>query len=108
MTTTVKPVSATANLPMDAELLHALTLVGQVVTVDYVQYTVHSIEGESWYAYNQDGQISVDTNMTIPEWLRGQAATVHLVPMGCKIGQGFGHTVPLTWVRRGVSLIKGW
>lgn len=95
-------VSATATLPMDAELLHSLTLIGQLVTYADSQWTVYCVEGDDWYAFAQDGRVTVDTDMT-PRWLKGEAQAT-IIPSGSHLGYGDSVTVPLSWIRRGVSL----
>lgn len=95
-------VATTSTIPMDAEFTHALTLVGQLVTYANSQFTVHSVEGDTWYAFNQDGQITFDTGMT-PRWLKSEAQ-VTLIPSGSHLGYGDSVNVPMSWVRRGVSL----
>lgn len=79
-------------------------MVGQIVTVDDRMYMVHSIEGTDWYAFDQDGQTTIDDNMTRASWLTEPLVTV--VPLGCKMGDGFSSEFKLSRVRLGVSLVK--
>lgn len=89
------------------EQIQAITLVGAVVTLDSQQYTVHSVEGVDWYAFNDNGATTVDMGMTRSAWITRPLAT--LVPAGCKIGEGFAKEgIPVSWLRRGVSLAKAY
>lgn len=101
---TVTPIHNVTTLPMD--VVQAASLVGQVVTANDRQYTVHSVEGRKFYAFNQDGQVTIDTNMTDATWLGTPIVT--LLPMGAKTGQGLSVVEMLPLVRRGVSLVKSW
>lgn len=101
MTTAVR-VASTHTIP--THVIQAASLVGQVVTVNERQCTVHSVEGTDWYAFDQDGQVSIDLNMPHASWLTTPVVT--LLPMGCKIGEGVSFVEMLPLVRRGVCLTK--
>jgi hypothetical protein len=100
MTTAVR-VASTHTLPMEA--VQGASWVGQIVTVRERQFTVHSVEGADWYAHLQDGQVTVDVNMT-PVHIVEPIATV--LPMGAKLGQGFAETYEVSRLTRGVCLAK--
>lgn len=101
MSTTVRPVSSSHTLPMGA--VQGASWVGQIVTVRERQFTVHSVEGSDWYAHLQDGQVTVDINMT-PVHIVEPIAT--LLPMGTKLGQGFAETCELDRLSKRVCLTK--
>lgn len=92
-------VSSTHTLPMNAELLGALPLVGQPVTLGVRNFTVHSIEGDTWYAFDQDGQVTVDVHMT-RRWLSGEPMAL-IIPEGSKVGDGLSQLVPVTAITPG-------
>jgi len=84
--------------------VQAIAHVGQVVTLGNAQFTVHSVEGRDYYAFDQDGTTVVDANMTRASWLVEPVALI--LPAGSKIGEGFGKEVPLWRLQRGVCLTK--
>jgi hypothetical protein len=87
--------------------VRAIAHVGSVVTYANAQWTVHSVEGDTWYAFlEDDGTITVDASMTRADWIKEPFALI--VPAGCVIGEGFGKEVPLAQVRRGVCLSKSY
>jgi hypothetical protein len=99
--TTVVRVSSTHTLPMEA--VQGASWVGQVVTVGEHMFTVHSVEGRDWYAHLQDGQVTVDVNMTPVHIVEPIAM---LLPMGAELGQGFGRECEVNRLTRGVCLTK--
>lgn len=104
MSTTVKPIQSTHVINMD--VVQGASWVGQQVTDGHNQWRVHSVEGVDWYAFNQDGRVSVDQHMTPDEW--HTVPTLTLLPDGAKFGQGLSVSRKLGTVRRGVSLVKSW
>lgn len=85
-----------------------IALVGKIVTFpgSNGQFKVHSVEGDTWYAFDQDGYTVVDLGLT--KSLAITEPLVTLLPTGTKIGQGFSETVRVSMIRRGVSLTKSW
>lgn len=90
------------------EAAHAVGLIGQVVTFSNWrtahQYRVHSIEGPSFYAFQNNGKITVDSDLTYTEWLEQPIAT--LLPMGASIGEGRSVEARVRELRKGVCLTK--
>lgn len=99
---TVAPMHTVATLPR--EVAQYAGMIGSVVTVGERQYTVHSVEGRTFYAFDQDGQTTVDVNMTPAEWIKTPIALI--LPMGTKIGQGSGVECEVNRLHRGVCLTK--
>lgn len=93
--------TSTHTLPIAA--VQGASWVGQVVTVDDSMYTVHSVEGADWYAHLQDGQVTIDVNMT-PVHIVEPIATI--LPVGTKLGQGFGRECKVSRLTKGVCLTK--
>lgn len=102
--------STTATtVTLSNDVVAAIGMVGRKVTLpyDYTQYTIYSVEGSDFYAFQSDTQsITVDASMPRATWLRGPVAL--LLPEGAKIGEGFSREVPLAAVKVGVSLVKPW
>lgn len=93
--------------------LSAIAQVGHVVTVDAHtfgaipwQAVVHSVEGVDWYAFDDNGLTTVDCAMSPAHWITEPRAMV--VPMGHKIGDGWGVEVNLARLSRGVCLSKAY
>lgn len=87
--------------------LKAISFVGSIVTYQGEQFLCYSVEGYDYYAFVSslpDSLITVDFGMTPSEYNRKPRA--FLLPMGCKIGDGYGFEVYLSNVRKGVSLAK--
>ncbi len=86
----------------------AVGMIGQTYTYAREQYTVHSVEGPTWYVFAYEGTVIVDNNMTGSAWVKIPAVT--LLPTGSKIGDGHSITVPANspWLRRGVCLAKSY
>ena len=80
------------------EAVQAIAMVGTKVSPQYrpdQTYTVHSVEGPTWYAFQNDhGDVSIDTSMTLASWLAVPVAMI--LPEGSKIGEGFGVEVPIS------------
>jgi len=90
------------------EALTALTLVGRIVTYQGQQYKVHSVEGVDFYAFtpaDRPNTVTCDFGMTPSQW--HSEPTAFILPMGAKIGDGFGIEVEVAQVKRGVCLAKG-
>lgn len=100
--TTATAVHTAHTLPREAAQYAGM--IGTIVTVCDRQYTVHSVEGRTFYAFDQDGQTTVDINMTPATWITTPIAL--LVPMGSKIGDGLGVECEVTALRKGVCLTK--
>lgn len=89
------------------EMINGLSLIGKLVTLPESpqQYIVHDVEGSNWYAHlDDDGSVMLDANMTSADWITEPTAL--LIPVGRKIGEGFGEYSKVSQVRRGVSLDK--
>lgn len=99
--------ATTVRIPVGipTEALDAIALVGKIVTYDHQQYKVYSVEGYDWYAFqSSEGTVTADFQMTAAEYKRSPLA--FLLPMGCKITDGFGFEVRTTHIRRGVCIGK--
>ena len=108
------------------EIASAIGMVGRVVTVGSAQYKIHSVEGTDWYAFDDQGQTTVDFHMTPASWITFPLATIipsghkiggYAVPVdptaerkmsGHKIGDGFSTVVALDQCRPGVCLAKSY
>lgn len=88
------------------EIASAIGMVGRVVTVGSAQYKIHSVEGTDWYAFDDQGQTTVDFHMTPASWITFPLATI--IPSGHKIGDGFSTVVALDQCRPGVCLAKSY
>lgn len=102
--TYTRPTTVTA---VPAETLKNIAMVGHIVTWQGEQFTLYSVEGYDYYAFQSSAKpdtITVDFSMTPSEWRRNPRA--FLLPMGYKIGDGLGFEVHLKEVRKGVSLAK--
>ncbi len=88
-----------------AEVIEAVRMIGKVVTYAGEQFKIYSVEGLDFYAFSPeaDNTITLDFFDT-HGWRRDTYA--FLLPMGCKIGEGYGFEVPLSQVKRGVTLQK--
>lgn len=104
--------STTINIPRSAatpEFCQAVALVGRTVTVRTPgcslpwQGVVHSVEGSTWYAFDDNGTTVADLNMTLADWITPRA---FVIPAGHKLGDGFGVEVPLRVVRPAVCLAR--
>jgi hypothetical protein len=86
-----------------------IALVGKIVTFpgSNGQFKVHSVEGPTWYAFDQDGETVVDLGLTKSLAIT-QEPLATLLPTWAKIGQGFSETVRVGMIRRGVNLTKSW
>lgn len=94
---------------LDQSMIYALSMVGRVVTYRNNQYKIHSVEGRSWYAFDQgDGSTKIDCDMPVSTWLDEPIA--NLIPSGHKVGDGYMIDVPLYSPRlsAGVCLAKAW
>jgi hypothetical protein len=92
------------NIP--TQTLTNITMVGRTVTYQGEQFKCYSVEGYDYYAFQSStgGGVTADFQMPSAEWKREGWA--FLLPMGAKIGDGFGIEVPLSAIKRGVSLAK--
>lgn len=91
---------------MTPEVAHSLSLIGKIVTVGSQQYTVHAIEGTDWYAFDRDGTVILDQNMTRSMFITEPIAT--LIPSGHTYGDGHTEMHSVRTVKRGVSLGKSY
>lgn len=89
-----------------AQQIAAIAMVGKVVTYANAQWTVHSVEGDTWYAFNDNGLTTVDCDLTIAHWLPEPSALI--VPAGHAVGDGFGAQVPIVHLERRVCLSKSY
>lgn len=90
-----------------AQTMQSVGRVGTIGTYQGVQYKIRSVEGYDYYAFISSagtGEITCDFDMHPAPWKTEPLA--FLLPMGAKMGEGFGVEVPLRYVRRGVSLAK--
>lgn len=85
--------TAHSTVTLTPEIAQAAALVGTTVHFHGDPHQVHSVEGRTWYAFDQDGQIVIDLNMTGASWITVPQVT--LVPEGAKIGEGFSFTADL-------------
>lgn len=99
---TATPVHTVATLPR--EVVQYAGMVGTIVTVGERQYHVHSVEGRTFYVFDQDGQTTIDVNMTPATWITTPIAL--LLPMGSKIGEGGGVECEVNRLHKGVCLTK--
>lgn len=95
---------STTEITMEVAL--GVSFVGRVVTFHDHQYTVHSVEGIDWYAFERDGIISLDLGLTPSNYAHDPKATI--LPMGHELGQGFGQVVPFRELKLGVCLVKAY
>jgi hypothetical protein len=91
------------TISVDRDVVQAASLVGNVVTYAQQQWTVHSVEGATWYAFDDRGQTTIDTGLTGISILYPRAT---ILPMGAKLGQGRAVETPTRLLRRGVCLAK--
>lgn len=85
------------------ETAHALSLVGRVVTLKGHQYTVYCVEGTDYHAHvTPEGDISL---AFLTPYVMGEARAC-ILPSGTKLGDGYAQSVPVSLLRRGVSLAK--
>jgi hypothetical protein len=91
-----------------SQMIESVALVGKIVTVRGFpgQFKVNSVEGPSWYACEREGGTLLDLGLSGGWWITEPIVTV--LPMGRELGEGWSETVPLSRVRRGVSLAKSW
>ena len=94
------------TLRCSREFANAIGMVGKVVTYGNRQWILHSVEGPSWYAFDDQGVTTVDATMTPASWITEPVAMI--IPTGHLIGEGFGREVYLSQVQRGVCLSKSW
>lgn len=94
----------TRTLPV--ETVRAIAMVGRVVTMGDSQFKIHSVEGRDYYAFDDDGMITADLDMTPAHHITVPWA--HIYPSTAQISDGFGQTVPLAKVRLGVCLAKSY
>lgn len=87
-----------------AATLDAIAVVGKIVTHGNHQYRVHSVEGHTWFAYDDNGTIRMDLDLPASRWIT--EPLVGIIPMGSKIAAHAAEMVPLHQVRRGVCLVK--
>lgn len=100
--------SVVTTVTLSHESVEGASLVGKIVKIKIGNgpetfdetYEVHSVEGPTWYAFAQDGRVTVDDNMILAYWIAEPQAT--LVPVGCKIGEGFSRTVGVS----GLSIVN--
>lgn len=96
--------SETRTLPV--ETVRAIAMVGRIVTMGDSQFKIHAVEGTDYYAFDDDGQITADLNMTPAQHITAPQA--HIYPSTARHGDGFGQVVPLAKVRSGVCLAKSY
>lgn len=96
----------TGTVTLSDEIISAVAIVGKIVTHGDAQYRVHSVEGADWYTFDKAGE-------TVLDFFGEQAYSAYhcqpvasLLPMGATIGDGLSLNVPVTTLRRGVSLSK--
>lgn len=97
------------TVTLSHEMIKGVSLVGQLCTLPPFpnQYKIHSVEGSSWYAHEaDDGTIMLDADMPHADWIT--EPIVMIIPVGHKIGEGFGQTLGASHIRRGVSLTKAY
>jgi len=83
------------TVTMTPQAAQAIAKIGTEVFLFGQPYTVYSVEGRDWYAFQaEDGTITVDTAMPVSEWLASPVAMI--LPEGTKIGEGFGREVHLS------------
>lgn len=85
-----------------------IALVGKIVTFpgSNGQFKVYSVEGATWYAFDQEGETVIDLGLTPSPSINEPLA--YLIPSGTTYDQGFGETVRVGTIKRGVSLTKSW
>lgn len=83
-----------------------IAMVGKIVTKGDRQFKVHSVEGKTWYAFDDNGQTVID--MGFPALSTMEQPLLTLLPDGAKIGQGFAVEAFASDVSRGVCLTKSW
>lgn len=84
-----------------------IAMVGKIVTKGNRQFKVHSVEGRTWYAFNNDRDETV-IDMGFPALSTMEQPLLTLLPDGAKIGQGFAVEAFASDVSRGVCLTKSW
>ena len=90
------------------EVCRAIGMVGRVVTVQDRQYKIHSVEGGTWYAFEQkDGTIKVDLDFPMVQRFENEPMAA-IIPMGSVMGDGFHRVVPFRLCSPGVCLTKWW
>lgn len=91
----------TTTLPRDPQLIDAISIVGLHATYADQAYVIHSVEGPTWYVFDQDGQTTIDTYMT-PVKLTEPCTMLFPVDGGPTM------EVPRSWVTVGHCLVKSW
>lgn len=98
---------STTTVPaIPTETIKAVALVGNVVTYANEQWVVYSVEGYDYYAFQSSTDtVTCDFNHPGADWYRDAVAL--LLPMGRKIGEGYGKEAPIRHLSKGVRLAKG-
>lgn len=91
-------------------VVDGIAWVGKIVThQDGTMHQVHSVEGGTFYAHLSDVRaITVDAHFPHADWIMDDNPVVMIIPVGHRMGEGFGREVYLSTLRRGVSLVKTW
>ena len=83
------------TVTLTTEAAQAVAKIGTEVFLFGQPYTVYSVEGRDWYAFEaEDGTITLDASMPIADHLSSPVALI--LPEGTKIGEGFGREVRLS------------
>jgi hypothetical protein len=83
------------TVKITTEAAQAVAKIGTEVHLFGQPYTVYSVEGYDYYAFQtEDGTITLDTDMPRSSWLSSPVALI--LPEGTKIGEGFGREVRLS------------
>lgn len=83
------------TVTLTTEAAQAVAKIGTEVFLYGQPYTVYSVEGRDWYAFEApDGTITLDTTMPVSDRLSSPVA--YILPEGTKVGEGFGREVRLS------------
>jgi hypothetical protein len=81
------------TVKIDTDIAQYAGLVGRTVTYRDQPWKIHSVEGVTWYAFQDGDVVKIDQGMSPGSWLRVPRVMIH--PVGTKIGEGFGMEIDL-------------
>lgn len=52
------------TVTLSDQTIQGVAIVGKIVTAGSRQFKIHSVEGPTWYAFDQDGETVLDLGLT--------------------------------------------